>query len=225
MTPLAYPSPNHDERPEGVPIDVLVLHYTGMESGAAALDRLCDPTAKVSAHYLIEEDGSVFALVDESRRAWHAGVACWRGHIDINARSIGIELVNPGHEWGYRAFSDEQMQALLALMRDISTRHDFPSRNIVGHSDVAPQRKQDPGELFDWKGLHDAGFGIWPTPGASHDGTHDIAAALSEIGYETEDLTVTIRAFQRHFRPHRVTGEADEETRSLINGVLTACRG
>ncbi len=154
-----HPSPNFGPRPDGIVIDMLVIHYTGMPSGAAALRRLCDPVAEVSAHYLIEEDGRLFRLVGEAERAWHAGVASWRGESNINDRSIGIELVNPGHDYGYRPFPAAQMAALIALAGDILTRHPILTRNVVGHSDVAPSRKQDPGELFDWHALAAAGIG------------------------------------------------------------------
>jgi len=136
-------SPNHDERPVGAVIDMLVLHYTGMESAEAAIDRLCDPQAKVSAHYVILEDGRTVQLVSEERRAWHAGVSFWRGNTDINARSIGIEMVNPGHEFGPKPFPEKQMSALEILVLDILQRHPLPGRNVVAHSDVAPRRKVD----------------------------------------------------------------------------------
>ena len=144
-------SPNYDARPEGIEIDMLVLHYTGMKTGEAALERLCDSAAKVSAHYLIHENGDVVQMVEEANRAWHAGVASWRGEADVNARSIGIELVNPGHEFGYREFPDAQLTALEGLCFDIFSRHAILARNVVGHSDIAPTRKQDPGELFPWQ--------------------------------------------------------------------------
>lgn len=151
------PSPNHNART--LPIDMIVLHYTGMPAGAEALARLCDSEAKVSAHYMIEEDGRVYRLVPEDRRAWHAGVSEWQGVTDINSCSIGIELVNPGHEWGYRPFPDVQIQALIALLDDIRARHVIPDNRILGHSDVAPGRKRDPGELFPWDRLAEAGHG------------------------------------------------------------------
>ena len=152
-----------DARPDGIRIDMLVLHYTGMESAEAALARLRDPAARVSAHYLIDEDGRVARLVEERERAWHAGVASWRGAADINARSIGIELVNPGHEFGYRPFPEAQMAALIELAGDILARFpDIRPRNVVAHSDVAPTRKMDPGELFDWRLLAEYGIGLWP---------------------------------------------------------------
>ena len=161
-TILDKPSPNHGPRPDGGGVDMLVLHYTGMADAASALEQLTDPTAKVSAHYVINEDGAILRLVEEARRAWHAGVAAWRGQTDINDRSIGIELVNPGHEFGYRAFAEPQMAAFTALAGDILSRHAIPARNVVGHSDVAPARKNDPGELFDWQRLAATGIGLWP---------------------------------------------------------------
>ena len=183
---LERPSPNHDARPDGLAVDILLLHYTGMTSGEAALARLCDPAAKVSAHYCIDEDGSVSRLVPEARRAWHAGAGHWAGAGDINARSIGIELVNPGHEFGYRAFPEAQMTALMALARDILARHPIPAARVLGHSDVAPLRKEDPGELFDWQGLAAAGIGLWPeTPAEETDLPSDDAfkAGLARFGY------------------------------------------
>ena len=158
------PSPNHDARPAGKPIDILLLHYTGMRDAEAALRRLTDPAAKVSSHYLIDEDGATYRLVDEGRRAWHAGVSYWGGERDINGVSIGIELVNPGHEFGYRPFPQPQMEALVELGRAILARHPIPPARVLGHSDVAPTRKTDPGELFDWRALAEAGIGLWPTP-------------------------------------------------------------
>src|SRR5665213_1969784 len=178
------PSPNHAPR-TGM-VDMLVLHYTGMRNAAEALDRLCSPEAAVSAHYLIEEDGVVWRLVPELRRAWHAGVASWRGRTDVNGASIGIELVNPGHEHGYCDFPEAQMAALETLCRDILARHAIPARHVLGHSDVAPQRKQDPGERFDWARLARAGVGLWPIERA---GTRDagdiddVQRLLAAIGY------------------------------------------
>jgi N-acetylmuramoyl-L-alanine amidase len=198
---------------------MLVIHYTGMRSAEAALERMCDPAAEVSAHYMIDEAGKVFALVEEEKRAWHAGASFWRGESAINSRSIGIELVNPGHEFGYRPFPEAQMAALIELAKGILTRWPIPARNVVGHSDVAPRRKQDPGELFDWRRLAENGIGLWPEPG---EGEGDAAALLAAHGYEIEDLTATLTAFQRHFRPSRCDGAADAETLSLLNGLVTA---
>ena len=155
-------SPNQEPRPAGVAIDTLILHYTGMKTAKEALSRLCDPEAKVSAHYLVDEDGAVFLLVPEAKRAWHAGVSSWRGESNINDRSIGIELVNPGHEFGYRAFPEKQMAALIPLLRGILARHPIPQSRVLGHSDVAPGRKTDPGELFEWHRLAESGIGLWP---------------------------------------------------------------
>ena len=149
MDIIKSPSPNFNER-GGAQIDMLIIHYTGMKTGEEALERMCDAAAKVSAHYMIEEDGRIFQLVEEGKRAWHAGVSSWDGRSDINGHSIGIELVNPGHEWGYRPFPDVQIEALIVLIEDIKTRHDIKTEYVLGHSDVAPERKQDPGELFPW---------------------------------------------------------------------------
>jgi N-acetylmuramoyl-L-alanine amidase len=214
------PSPNHGPRADGLPIDTLVVHYTGMTSAAAALERLCDPVAEVSAHYLIDETGVVHRLVAEERRAWHAGVSAWRGETDINGRSIGIELVNPGHEFGYRPFPDAQMDAFRTLALEIIGRHPIEARNVVGHSDVAPTRKSDPGEFFDWQGLAADGIGLWPTP-ADHleQDKGRMAALLAEIGYDIRDCSAAVRAFQRHFRPARPNGRMDPETARLVAGL------
>ena len=213
-------SPNFDERPVDVPIDMLVFHYTGMQTAELALDRMCDPVAEVSAHYMIEEDGTTWSLVDESKRAWHAGVAHWRGSTNINARSVGIEIVNPGHEFGYCAFSEMQMKSVTELALDILSRHPIPPRNVVGHSDVAPTRKSDPGEFFDWQGLAEQGIGGWPS--AADHLEQDLGAlseALTRIGYDVFDFPMALKAFQRHYRPARVTGRIDPETARLIIGL------
>ncbi len=206
-------SSNFNDRQMGQCIDMLVIHYTGMESEKAAIDNLCNTDSGVSAHYIIGEDGSVNRLVDEDKRAWHAGVAWWRGALDINSRSIGIELVNPGHEFGLRPFPELQMEALIGLAQAISRRHHIPARNIVGHSDVAPARKTDPGELFNWQRLAKSGIGLWPdgaVPASARD--EDVVAMLMSFGYDTADMPATIKAFQRHFRPEHVDGVADNET-------------
>jgi N-acetylmuramoyl-L-alanine amidase len=218
------PSPNCDQRPDGVAIDMLVLHYTGMPSAEGALARLTDPTTKVSAHWLIEEDGAIISLVPEAMRAWHAGVSFWRGSTGVNARSIGIELVNPGHEFGYRPFPERQMAALIELARDINARHAIPARNVVGHADVAPRRKMDPGELFDWRRLARADVGLWPEEAGELILDSDcVRGSLALIGYEIEDLFATLKAFQRHFRPKRVNGRLDFETARLIKGLADLC--
>jgi N-acetylmuramoyl-L-alanine amidase len=217
------PSPNHG--PRAGPIDMLVLHYTGMPSAAEALARLCSAEAAVSAHYLIDEGGTTYRLVDEDRRAWHAGVSSWRGQGDVNGASIGIELVNPGHEFGYRAFPEEQMAALETLARGILARHPIPARNVVGHSDVAPERKQDPGELFDWPHLARAGIGLWPAePLPLAPAPDEAARLLAAIGYAADAAAdAVLAAFQRHFRPACCDGMLDEETARRIAAVAALC--
>ena len=213
-----HPSPNHEPRRDGPAVNLLVLHYTGMKSAREALERLCDPDAKVSAHYLIDEDGTVYRLVPESERAWHAGVASWRGETDINSRSIGIELVNPGHEFGYRPFPEPQMLSLIDLALDICERQAILPCHVLGHSDIAPERKQDPGELFAWKRLAAEGVGLWPdTPLPAP--TEELPALLAEYGYGGEEKA-RITAFQRHFRPLKVNGIADEECAGLAKRLL-----
>lgn len=215
-------SPNFDARPDDVAIDMVVLHYTGMKTSEAALERLCDPVAKVSTHYLIHENGGGVQLVEEADRAWHAGIASWRGESDINARSIGIELVNPGHEFGYREFPDAQLSALEDLCQDILSRHPIPSRNVVGHSDIAPTRKQDPGEFFPWQRLATKKIGLWPRRLGTISSSADHAAALFSLyGYDVDNFPLAIGAFQRHFRPSRVDGIADGETLGLLRGLIS----
>lgn len=217
-----HPSPNFDERPAGQPLDILVIHYTGMKDATDALERLCDAKTQVSSHYMIDESGAVFGLVDESHRAWHAGVSCWRGNRDVNGRSIGIELVNPGHEFGYRPFPEKQMAALEYLALDILRRHPIPARNIIGHSDVAPGRKQDPGELFDWQRLAAADIGLWPDRGQSEEeDANRVGDLLDKFGYDITDLDAAVTAFQRHFRQHKVDGFADKETVERAVTLLT----
>jgi len=240
MTPVRdLPSPNHNERPPGTPIDMLVLHYTGMQTAQAALDRLRDPVPAVSSHYVVDEDGTVFRLVDETRRAWHAGASFWRGHTGLNDRSVGIEIVNPGHEWGYRPFPVLQLAAVCDLCLSILSRHPIPARNVIAHSDIAPDRKQDPGELFDWPGLARNGVGLWPE-GVPDAGTEDavgdavalreVRAALVRIGYDVAAegafdpaLSAVLNAFQRHWRPEAVTGAADAGTRLRLLAVARLC--
>lgn len=235
MKTIQRPSPNHDGRDRAV--DMIVLHYTGMRDRDAALNRLCDPDAKVSAHYLIDEDGALYALVDERRRAWHAGVACWHGETDINGCSIGIELVNPGHEFGYRAFPEAQMNTLEDLCRDVMERYDISAARVLGHSDVAPLRKADPGELFDWQRLAAQGLALWPDPGtvddlsleqgASGDDVAALQVALAAVGYRLnadgdygDETRAVVTAFQRRFRPSQVDGRADPETMAMLDGLL-----
>jgi len=236
------PSPNHDRRAPGKPVDILLLHYTGMTSGEAALKWLADPAAKVSSHYFVGEDGRIARMVDEERRAWHAGRSFWAGETDINSRSIGIEIANPGHEFGYRPFPDGEIRAVIALCRDILARHAIPPERVLAHSDVAPSRKQDPGELFPWARLAAAGIGHWVEPAAIAAGPvikrGDAGAAVadlkqkfrdygygfggeSEFGEETEAV---VTAFQRHFRPARVDGIADASTVATLDKLIAALR-
>ena len=215
------PSPNWDER--ALPVSMVVLHYTGMRTAGEALERLVDPEAKVSAHYLIDEDGQVISLVPEDKRAWHAGKSYWRGITDVNSASIGIELVNPGHEWGYRPFTDAQMGALLPLLADIVNRHDIAPTNVVGHSDIAPARKDDPGELFDWDMLAKLRLAL-PIPKPKmwlvYDNPGAFYLALERFGYDISDGRAAVRAFQRRWRPHRIDGEIDGQIGGLLFELL-----
>ncbi|CAM4117630.1 N-acetylmuramoyl-L-alanine amidase XylA [Novosphingobium lubricantis] len=215
------PSPNWNARK--LPLSMVVLHYTGMETAEAALERLCDPAAEVSAHYLIDEDGTVIQLVDEAHRAWHAGRASWRGVTDINSASIGIELVNPGHEFGYRPFPDAQIEALLPLLSDILKRHDIPRANVVGHSDVAPARKSDPGELFPWELLARHRLCL-ATPRLAmrllYDNEAAFFLALERFGYDITDQAAAVRAFQRRWRPQRIDGQVDGQIGALLFELL-----
>jgi N-acetylmuramoyl-L-alanine amidase len=222
------PSPNHDMRSRPMRIDMLVLHYTGMTSAEAALERLCDPDARVSAHYVVEENGRVWRLVPETRRAFHAGRSCWEGEGDLNAVSVGVEIVNPGHEWGYRPFPEKQMSAVEWLCRDLISRHPIPPHRVVGHSDIAPDRKSDPGELFDWPRLARAGIGIWPPANPSPPGwTIEPVRSFEDliaIGYcATESCrTLAVAAFQRRFRPSCCDGRLDAETATRLSEVRAA---
>jgi N-acetylmuramoyl-L-alanine amidase len=223
---LDCPSPNHGVRT--APVSMLVLHYTGMESGEAAIARLCDPDAGVSCHYLIEEDGTVLRMVPEERRAWHAGRAHWRGIDDVNSASIGIELVNPGHEFGYRPFPRPQIEALLPLAADIVRRHRVEPRNLVGHSDVAPARKQDPGELFPWALLAKARLALArPVRGLVDPGWSDggFLLALERFGYDVSDPRAAVTAFQRRFRPEMIDGEIEGECRAMLLQLLLEVEG
>ncbi|MEH6548173.1 MAG: N-acetylmuramoyl-L-alanine amidase [Sneathiella sp.] len=234
------PSPNFDDRGEGVPTDMLVLHYTGMETGTAALARLTEEVSQVSAHYFVEEDGTIFQLVKENKRAWHAGVSAWRGETNINARSIGVEIVNPGHEFGYRTFSDNQMASVSELSKDIVQRHGILPTHVVGHSDIAPARKQDPGELFAWDKLAAIGIGLWFPQGWTADLTllslsvgddgrpvRRLRGLLRGIGYTVadidmfdEELVAVLKAFQRHWRPDLIDGVADSVTQSAAEEIF-----
>jgi N-acetylmuramoyl-L-alanine amidase len=215
------PSPNFDARL--LPITMIVLHYTGMQDGASAIARLRDIEAKVSSHYLIDEDGTVVRMVDEQHRAWHAGRSHWREIDDVNSASIGIEIVNPGHEFGYRPFPAEQIAALLPLVAEIKDRHEITRGNVVGHSDVAPARKRDPGELFPWHELAKRRLALpRPTrnlmdPGWTEAG---FCLALERFGYDVTNRMAAIMAFQRRFRPEMVDGEIDAECRMILLALL-----
>jgi len=221
MRIVSRPSPNHGPRPEGTRVELLVLHYTGMPNAHAALARLTDPSSGVSAHYTIDEDGTAYAHVAEERRAWHAGAGSWRGKGDVNSRSIGIEIVNPGHEFGYRPFPEPQMDSVVELARAVMERWNLPATAVLGHSDIAPDRKTDPGELFDWRRLAANGVGIWPTVGPGDLGPAEegeVAELLTRIGYDASAQRV-IAAFQRRRRPSRVDGLVDAETVALMRAV------
>ena len=214
------PSSNFDVR--ALPVSMIVLHYTGMQSAAAALDRLADPQAKVSAHYVVAEDGVVVRMVDEANRAWHAGKSWWRGITDVNSTSVGIEIVNPGHEFGYRPFPEPQMAAVEALVRDIAARWRVLPAMTVGHSDIAPARKDDPGELFDWPRLARAGLAE-TIPSARTDPNWTDAGftvALGRYGYDVTDPVAAVVAFQRRFRPRDIGGAIDGECRAILLALL-----
>jgi len=216
------PSPNFDERT--LPVSMVVLHYTGMADAQSAFRRLTDPQAKVSAHYMIAEDGQVIRLVEEDKRAWHAGKSYWRGVTDINSASIGIELVNPGHEHGYRPFAEEQMAALVTLMMGIVPRYGITRGNIVGHSDIAPSRKEDPGELFDWERLAKLRLALPRPEKYLNDPLWADAGfllALERFGYDIADQEAAVRAFQRRFRPETLDAVIDGQCRAILLSLLT----
>ncbi|WP_429699544.1 N-acetylmuramoyl-L-alanine amidase [Alteriqipengyuania abyssalis] len=215
-------SPNYDERT--APVSMVVLHYTEMAGADAAIERLTDPEAKVSAHYIISEAGEVTRLVPEDKRAWHAGVSYWRGETDVNAVSVGIELDHPGHAYGYREFADAQIAALVPLLAGIVERYDIPRANVVGHSDVAPQRKTDPGELFPWARIAKLGLCL-PRPtklelGDPFDNDGAFYLALERFGYDISDGRKVVEAFQRRWRPELINGEIDGEIRAILFQLL-----
>jgi N-acetylmuramoyl-L-alanine amidase len=237
-------SPNHGERRGDARPSLIILHYTGMEDADEALERLCSPQSEVSAHYLVFEDARIVQCVPESRRAWHAGVSAWSDITDVNSHSIGIEIANPGHEFGYTDFPSVQVDAVIALCRDIVDRHAIPADRLLGHSDVAPARKLDPGEKFPWRLLHAAGLGHWTEPapvgikrgafaiGASGTKIDALQEALRRYGYALDVTGVfdettqqVVRAFQRHFRPARVDGLADRSTRRTLAALLATRPG
>lgn len=242
----SFASPNFGERITDK-IDMLVFHYTAMEDAKSAIERLCDPKAQVSSHYLISKRGEIYRLVDESKRAWHAGRSAWRGVTDINSQSIGIELDNLGLDGDgeFIAFAEPQLEALLWLSRDIMSRHDLSARNIVGHSDIAFMRKQDPGNKFPWQRFAEQGIGVWPNPvstpsratkpigPASQPADIDMfrgklnayGYAVSTSGAYDNDLRGAIIAFQRHFDPQHVNGVADDRLQAILDDILTQIDG
>lgn len=233
-------SPNHGERKDGRKPDMLILHYTGMPTAAAALDWLCNEESQVSSHYFVDEKGVVTQLLPESVRGWHAGQSCWKGETDINSASIGIEIANPGHQAGSPPFEDAQIDAVIALCRDIIERHDISAERVLAHSDIAPLRKQDPGERFPWDLLHKEGIGHWVKPlpvgggrffqeGDAGEPVEALQTMLALYGYDVQvdgafnaGTAAAIRAFQRHFRPARVDGIADASTIGTLHQLLTA---
>jgi N-acetylmuramoyl-L-alanine amidase len=234
------PSPNYGDRNKGLVPDMIVLHYTGMPDAEGAIARLCSDGTDVSAHYIVLEDGRIVQTVPESKRAWHAGSSFWAGEDDINSCSIGIEIINRGHDWGYPDYPSRQIAAVTALCRGILLRHEMPSHRVLGHSDVAPSRKKDPGEKFPWHLLASSGVGHWvhPAPivsgeglrgGASGDEVKALQMALARYGYGIEASGLydaataeTVTAFQRHFRPERVNGVADLSTLQTLEALLTS---
>lgn len=233
-------SPNFGERRGNAQADAIVLHYTGMESGAAAQNWLCNAESQVSSHYIVHEDGRVVQMVREADRAWHAGKSFWAGVTDINSCSVGIEIANRGHDLGYYDFPDLQVEAVISLTRDIVTRHNISPQRVLAHSDVAPGRKIDPGEKFPWGRLADAGVGHWVQPepagddrgfceGDSGEEVKSLQSLLFRYGYGVdtdgtfgERTRIVVEAFQRHFRPERVDGVADRSTADTLSRLLAA---
>jgi N-acetylmuramoyl-L-alanine amidase len=241
VSPLAHrviEAANREPRRDARAVDMLLLHYTGMNSAAAACDLLCSESSGVSCHYLVDEDGTITQMLGEDSRAWHAGVSCWQGETDTNSRSIGIEIQNPGHQYGYRDFPAVQMAAVVALCRDILSRHAIQPRNVLAHSDVAPGRKIDPGERFDWPLLHREGIGHWVPPAELDErvlASVDLARfqrLLRDYGYgievtgEHDEATRKVTdAFQRHFRPALVNGIPDQSALRTAERLTAALVG
>jgi N-acetylmuramoyl-L-alanine amidase len=232
------PSPNHGERANGREPDMILLHYTGMEDADTALQRLCAVESGVSAHYFVHEDGRIVQMVPEERRAWHAGHSFWAGETDINSCSIGIEIHNPGHDFGYPDFPPRQVAAVISLCRAIMLRRAVPADRVLAHSDVAPERKQDPGEKFPWRLLAESGIGHWVNPAPLMDSPNfemgDRGEAIAKLqtalarygyglptdGYFDEKTRCVVAAFQRHFRPTRIDGVLDSSTLITLRALL-----
>jgi N-acetylmuramoyl-L-alanine amidase len=243
LVTLWCPSPNREARRNGLKPDMLILHYTGMDSAEAALDWLTRQDSGVSCHYFVDEEGRIAQLVAEQERAWHAGQSRWAGETDLNSCSIGIEIHNPGHDFDYPDFPDAQMRAVEALCLDILGRQAIPPHRVLAHSDVAPGRKRDPGEKFDWQRLARAGIGLWVPPaplqgdaglgpGDEGDAVEALQHGLLEFGYGVEVTTTygtglekVVEAFQRHFRTARIDGRADSSTRETLARLLEARHG
>jgi N-acetylmuramoyl-L-alanine amidase len=233
------PSANFGDRNNGREPDMIVLHYTGMPDADEAISKLCTAGTEVSAHYIVLEDGGIIQSVPEAKRAWHAGVSSWAGENDINSCSIGIEIINRGHDWGYPDFPSRQIAAVIALCRGITLRRNIPSHRVLGHSDVAPARKKDPGEKFPWHSLANSGVGHWVQPapikrgeslklGSIGDAVRDLQKALAKYGYgipvnaKFDGPTMeVVTAFQRHFRPERIDGIADHSTLLTLGALLS----
>jgi N-acetylmuramoyl-L-alanine amidase len=234
------PSANYGDRAKDRAPDMILLHYTGMPDVEGALARLCTAGTDVSAHYVVLEDGRIVQCVPEARRAWHAGASSWAGEEDINSCSIGVEIINRGHDWGYPEFPLRQIAAVIALCRGIMLRRNVPPHRVLGHSDVAPARKKDPGEKFPWHSLANSGVGHWvhPAPilrgetlklGTEGDDVRGMQEALKRYGYGVEThgkydgpTMEVVTAFQRHFRPARVDGVADSSTLTTLESLLAS---
>lgn len=226
MKIIDMPSPNYNDR-NGVKPSILLMHYTGMKTAQEALDRLTDEVSEVSAHYTVDVDGTVYKHVDEDKRAWHAGAGTWRNLANINSHSIGVEIVNKGHEFGYEPFPEKQVEAVKDLALEIMQRHDILFENVLAHSDVAPDRKQDPGELFPWKELAAHGVGVWPDVSVEDMVKAvgiDIFQALKDFGYQAKDPQKALFAFQQHYEPEVFVecnvGEVTSRTKSRLYTLL-----
>lgn len=231
MSNTSIRSSNYNERDPAISLQYIVLHYTGMKTAREALDRLCDPTSEVSAHYVIDEDGSVTNLVEDKYRAWHAGKSFWRGITDINSASLGIELVNPGHQFGYRPFPDPQIDALKKLLTALIKKYSLnPATTLLGHAEVAPDRKEDPGEFFPWRLLAEEGLGLWPSPQTNdyqHAEDGEVQNMLCSLGFscpatDTYDrsMRAVLLAFQRRYEPENLTGTPERETIARLRSLL-----
>lgn len=224
LTTVGFPSPNFNERQ--TEISMIILHYTGMKSEKEALQRLAAPDSGVSTHYLVANDGQVYKMVNENKRAWHAGAGSWQGFEDINSRSIGIEIDHPGHEWGYRKFSDAQIAKVIALISDIKSRYSIHPTKVLGHSDIAPDRKEDPGELFPWDRLADNGLAIGTYVGPPNERISypEALGYLEKVGYNVSErgYAAAILAFQRRFCPSETGKALSPQTKAALKWAANA---